>query len=80
MTTLPKTHIINRIMLYVSHLVADIFKPLIICLELGIIIDANRQSFWLSYSGNPTIEEGVCKLRVSTGMEAHMHCVIHVLC
>ena len=45
-------------MLYVSHPVADIFKPLIICLELGTTIDANRKSFWASYSGNPTIEEG----------------------
>ena len=67
-------------MLYVSHPVADIFKPLIIFSELGIIIDANRKSFWASYSGNPTIEEGFCKLRVSTGMEAQTQGVIHVLC
>ena len=44
-------------MLYVSHLVADTLKPLIICSELGIIINANRKSYWAGYSGNPTIEE-----------------------
>ena len=45
-------------MFYVSYPVADTFQTLIICSELGIIFDANRKSFWASYSGNPTIEEG----------------------
>ena len=44
-------------MLYVSHPVADIFKPLIIWAEFGII-NANRKSYWARNSGNPTIEEG----------------------
>ena len=69
-------------MLYVSHLVADIFKPLIICSELGIIINANRKSYWASYSGNPTIEERffmvLKKIRVSTRMQAHMQGVIYL--
>ena len=68
-------------MLYVSHLVADIFKPLIICSEFGIIINANRKSYWASYNGTPTIEErffGFEKIRVSTRMQAHMQGVIYL--
>ena len=45
-------------MLYVSHPVADIFKQLIICSEFGIIINANRKSYWARNTGNPTVEEG----------------------
>ena len=51
-------NIINRIMLNVSHIVADIFQPLVICSEFGIITNANSKSFWARNSGNPTIEEG----------------------
>ena len=57
MTILPETFF-KRIMLYVSHVVAEKFKPLIICSEIGLIITANRKSYWARNTGNKTIEEG----------------------
>ena len=45
-------------MLYVSHPAADKFKPLLICSEFGIIIPANRKSYWARLTRNNTLEEG----------------------
>ena len=56
-TILP-AYIINLILFYVFNLVAYICKPLIIWSEFGIIVNANRKSFWVRSSGNPTIEDG----------------------
>ena len=56
--SLPPDNVIDRIIFYVSHPLAYIFKPLIICSEFGIIFNANRKSYWDRNSGNPTIEEG----------------------
>ena len=41
-----------------NHLVAHIFKQLIICLDFGIVITANRKSYWARNTGNKTTEEG----------------------
>ena len=57
MSILPG-YIINAIMLFVSHPVADKYKPLLWLSELGVIIHANNKNDWARNVGNAVIEEG----------------------